>query len=269
MTRIAHATDAPNAASRSRSTASLRARRAIAAIQRIRLHRAALAAVGAIALVALPLRVWNMDAIFETSDQAAMPYMILSRFGIEWIFAHPYGPVLPALYRAYAAVLNLLAIPFSETAARVPVMLISLVQTSITWPLMRRLGNAPQIAALGVLFAAVLPCLVVDAHYPWADHATWLLLGSISLWATLAWQQDRQRRQLAVAAIALFLHCLSSLYAFALPLTLMFAWGRFCVRARKEGVRLTLCEAPEGPFRQSQPDPLFRPVVSGRRTTSQ
>ena len=175
--------------------------------------------------MALILRVWNVGAVFESSDQAAMTHMVRYNWGIKWIFAHDYGPVLPLIHRVFAEVLSLLHWPISEAAARFPVMLNNLGLVVMTYPLLRRLGRPRGEALLGAACCTVLPTLVSDSHYAWGVHTTWLFMGVTALWATLAYIDERRGWQLGVAAAALAAHCLSGLYAFALPLTLMGAWG--------------------------------------------
>lgn len=186
-----------------------------------------LPAVGVLVVLAVGLRVWNMDTTFETSDQAAMPCMICSEYGIEWIFAHDYGPVLPAIHKGWAMVWCGLGQPYNEIAARVPVALIGLTLVGVSYLLVRRLHATRAQAYIAALFLSVVPCLVVDSHYPWGDHAVWVLFGAIAMWSILAYGDTGRKRYLLVTAIALFAHCLSSLYAFALPLTLMAGWWFF------------------------------------------
>jgi len=182
------------------------------------------AAVMGLVVLAVILRAANMGATFESSDQAAMGHMIRHNYGIAWLFAYPYGPVLPILHRAFAELLTLLHLPINETATRVPTMWLSLAQVAITYPLLRRLSWPRVDSLVGTTCCAILPLLVTDAHYAWADHAAWLLAGTVALWATLAYLDDRRIWQLAIAAAALLAHCLSSFHVLALPVTLMVVW---------------------------------------------
>ncbi len=178
----------------------------------------------AVGVTALSLRAWGIHATLESSDQAALGHMLYYSFGIEWIFAHDYGPVLPFIEAVWCRLLSRLHVPIDESVLRIPILLMSLVQVAVTWPLMRRLGFSIRSACAGCVAVAILPPLVSDAHYLWAYQTTWLLLGSVALWAALAWMDERQPWQLWLAAIALFLHCLSSLYSYALPIALLAAW---------------------------------------------
>lgn len=182
------------------------------------------AGVAMTATVAIALRFWQIGATFESSDQVAMPYLIRHSFGVQWIIAHSYGPV-PALFaRIWAEVLAQLGLRMGEASYRLPIALLSLAQVALTFPLMRRLAVSRGRALLATACAAVLPVLVTDAHYPWAYLSTWLFTGTLALWATLAWLDDRRGWQLALAAIALLAHCLSNCYAMAMPLTLLVLW---------------------------------------------
>jgi len=185
-----------------------------------------LLAVIAITLVAVWLRFWNISATFESSDQAAMAYLVRHSFGFRWIPAHDYGPVLPVIHLAVAGFCRLLSWPIGEAVARLPMAIIGLAQVPVTFALMRRLGR-PRIEGLfAAAVCAVLPPLVTDSHYPWGIHSVWLLAGSIALWAVLAWLDERRPWQCAVAGVALFAHCLSSAYAFALPVAILLALGK-------------------------------------------
>ncbi|NLX14770.1 MAG: hypothetical protein GXY44_14125 [Phycisphaerales bacterium] len=187
-------------------------------------NRVLLAAV-AIGLVAVWLRFWNISATFESSDQAAMAYLVRHSFGFRWIFAHDYGPVLPVIHLIVAGFCRLAGWPMGEAVARLPMALLGLVQVAATIALMRRLGRSWVEGLLAAAVCAVLPPLVAGGHYPWGYNTIWLLTGTLALWATLSWIDEPRRRWLLLAAVALALHCLSGLYSLALPLTLLLAWG--------------------------------------------
>lgn len=186
--------------------------------------RAGIPVFAAVVLIALWLRLWNIGATLESSDQAAMAYLVRHSYGLAWIFAHDYGPVLPLIQRTFAEVASRLGVPMGEAVARLPVALISLAQVALTWALVRRL-RVSRVAAVGATLAcAVLPTLVAGAHYPWGYNTTWLMTGTLALWATLAWLDEPRPWLLLLAGTALALHCLSGLYSLALPLTLLLAW---------------------------------------------
>jgi len=187
-----------------------------------------------IAAAAAFLRFWNIGATFESSDQAAMAYLVRHSFGLRWIVAHDYGPVLPLLHVACAAVFGRLGWPIGEAAARLPLAMASLAQVAVTYALMRRLGRSRGEGLLAAAVCTVLPPLVTDAHYPWGMHTVWLLAGSVALWASLAWFDERRCWQCALAGAALFIHCLSSAYAFALPVTLLVLWGWRSIGGRRD-----------------------------------
>lgn len=174
--------------------------------------------------LAAALRCVGIDATFESSDQVAMPLMLRHGFGIRWILAHDYGPVAPLLQRLFATIWCGLGGALDETASRLPIAMASLLQVAVTFPLMRRLGRSENEAMLGMLVAAILPTLVTDGHYAWGYLTLWLLTGTIALWATLAWLDDRRSWQMALSIFALAAHCLSNCYALALPLTLLIVW---------------------------------------------
>lgn len=177
-----------------------------------------------VVVLAASLRIWNIDAVFESSDQAAMANMIHHNFGIRWIFAHDYGPTLPVIQRSFSTLCCLLGIPVSEWTCRFPVALVSLAQVLISYPLLRRLKASNREAFFATLCVALLPTLVSDGHYAWGYLTVWLLTGTIALWATVAWLDDRRPVQLVVAGMALFLHCLSNVFAFGLPIVLLLFW---------------------------------------------
>lgn len=183
-------------------------------------------AIEVLVLLALAVfvRVWNVDAIFASSDQAAMAYMVRHTFGVEWVANHNYGPTLPVIQRATAELFSAVGLPLDEASARWPAVYFSLAQVLLTYPLLRRARVSPGGALLGVAFCAVLPTLVTDAHYPWCYHTVWLFFGSLALWATWAYRDDRRTWQAVVAGAALFAHCLSNMQAMALPLTLLGVW---------------------------------------------
>lgn len=180
-----------------------------------------------IGLIAGGIRFWRMDATFESSDQAAMAHMVCHSFGLRWIFAHDYGPTLPVLQRAFAEVFAALRIPIGEAAFRLPVALVSMVQVVVTYPFVRRLGASASAAVMATLIAALLPTLLSDGHYAWGYLTLWLFTGTVALWMTLAWMDDRRWHQLATAGVALFLHCLSNVFALGLPVTLLVVWVRW------------------------------------------
>lgn len=174
--------------------------------------------------IVIGLRIWGLNATFATSDQAAMAWMLRYSFGIEWIFAHDYGPVLPVIMRTWTEVLNTLGIGVNEAAIRLPIVGMSLLQVLVTFGLLRRLNASARVAGVGCLVAGVLPLVVTDSHYSWAYTTCWLLTGSTALWATLAFFDTGRLRWLLIAGAALLLHCLSNCYAFALPISLLAAW---------------------------------------------
>lgn len=197
---------------------------------RIRLQVVAI--VLTIATLAIGLRVWNLNATLATSDQAAMAWMLRYKFGVKWIFAHDYGPVVPIVDRTWAALLNRVHMPLNEAATRLPVVFASLLQVLVTFGLVRRLGLTRRIAAFGTLVTSLLPVPVTDAHFCWGYPTFWLLTGTTALWATLSYLDTRRARWLALAGASLAAHCLSNCFAFAMPLTILIAW-RTSVRANR------------------------------------
>ncbi len=177
-----------------------------------------------IATTAIGLRLWGINATLATSDQAALPWMLQYSFGVKWIFAHDYGPTLPLLERTWVELLSRMHLPVDEAAIRAPIAAASLLQVLITFALLRRLGASRGTALLGMLVASTTPALVTDAHYCWGYATLWLLTGSVALWATLGWFDERRAYWLMLAGAALTAHCLSNCYAFALPATLLLAW---------------------------------------------
>jgi len=174
--------------------------------------------------VACLLRGSDLGAPFASSDQVSMPHFVRHGYGIEWLFAHSYGPVPAILLRLFAGLLSWFRSPIGEIASRLPILLVSVAQVMLTYPLMRRLWCSRNQALLGSLACALLPPLVTDGHYAWGYLTIWLFLGTASLWATLAYLDDRRWWQLALAAASLLGHCLSNCFAFGLPLTLMAVW---------------------------------------------
>lgn len=193
---------------------------------------AAASVVACLTALAGGLRFWNMSATFESSDQASMAYLVAHSFGLEWIFAHQYGPVLPSIARAFAGAWNVCGLPFTEMTARMPMALLGTLQVLVTYPLVRRVGGGQAAGLLACGAGALLPSLVSDGHYAWGDHVPWLLAGTVSLWALLAWVQSGGSWRLVLSGAALFTHCLSSLYAMPLPMALLAVW---VVAARRGG----------------------------------
>jgi hypothetical protein len=180
-----------------------------------------LPAIGGLALV---LFSWGISAPFETSDQAAMAYLVQHNYGVKWFFAHEYGPVLPVIQRAWGELLTAMGFPLQEWSFRLPIVGLCLMQVIVTYPLMRRLRCSPSVALAGTAFCAVLPQLVSNAHYAWGYSAVRMLCGTIALWMTLMFFDTRQRKYLVPAGFAVFIHCISGAYAMALPATLIIAW---------------------------------------------
>lgn len=195
----------------------------------------ATASILIVVALAAALRIWNMGATFESSDQAAMAYLVRYEQGLRWVFAHDYGPVLPGLQLICTHTLAWLQRPLDETAARIVPALLSLIQVLVTYPLLRRLHASRSEAWAGALVCAVLPAMVSDAHYPWAGHTCWLLGGTLALWGTLTWLDQRRRWPLVIAAFGLTGHCLSGSYAFAVPLALLWLWQRSIATSRDRG----------------------------------
>ncbi len=190
-----------------------------------RTRRAAVALV-LIALGATALRGWDMARPYASSDQATLPSLIHHSYGVRWLIERSYGPVTETVNRAFAGLLSALHLPIGETADRFPGMLIGVAQVLVTYPLMKRLRRSTGEAVVGSLVATVLPLLVTDSRmiWGWGFLSMWLFTGSVALWATLAYLDDRRPIHLAVAGCALTAHCLSNVYAFALPATLMVLW---------------------------------------------
>jgi len=188
--------------------------------------------IGAGLALAVVLRTWGIGATFASCDQVVLPYQVHYSFGIRWIFAHVYGPVLPLIQRGWGEFLLWLGLPIGESAARLPIVTISLGQVVLTYLLVLRLWYTHAEAGLAALVCAVLPTLVTDAHYPWGYLTSSLFFGTLALWGTLAWFDDRKWWQLAIAALALAAHCLTNCYAFAVPLTLLVAWARAVALSR-------------------------------------
>ncbi len=208
----------------------------------------------AIGAVALALFTWGVTVSFETSDQAAMAYLVQHNFGVKWFFAHEYGPVLPVLQRSWGELLTGLGFLLQEWTFRLPIVLLSLIQVGLTYPLMRRLRCSQLEALLGTAFCAVLPEMVSNAHYAWSYLTIRMLCGTIALWATLVFFDTRHQKYLALAGIAVFAHCVSGAYAMALPTTLIAAWAVMLFQnsqPRKEGK----------PFAINKP--LVRSAVTG------
>jgi len=190
-----------------------------------------------LAIVAIPavlLRFWGIDAPFESGDQVAMSYLLKHSFGVKWLFAHEYGLGLAVYQRTFAEMLSRLGLPMGEVAGRIPVVLISFTQIAMCWLLLRRLHCSRSEATAGALCCVVMPQMVNDAHYPWAYMSVWFLFGTISLWATLAYVDDRRWWQLGLSGVCLMLHCLSGAYSFALPLTVLIVWCRSVRDDRQE-----------------------------------
>jgi len=191
---------------------------------------AGLACFAGIVSLALSIRAWDIGAAYVSGDQTIMPYLVRHSYGVEWIFARSYGPVTAVVHRAFGEIVSRLGLPISEMVERLPVLLIGFGQVLMTFPLLRRLRYSRGEAMVGMLCCAVLPTLVTDTRLTWAWGylSIWLLAGTVALWATLAYFDDRDDRrtwQLLVAACALGAHCLSNTYAFALPATLIVAWA--------------------------------------------
>lgn len=184
------------------------------------------AAGSAVLLVAAGLRFWGVGTTFESSDQAGLAHAVLFGRGIRWILAHGYGPVLPTLHKIWSEAAFALGFGLTEAVFRSLVALMEVAQVLVTGALLRRLGCSRRQALAGMLCVAVLPSMVSNAHFVWNHVGTWLLMGTIALWATLAYLDDRKRWQLAVAAAALMCHCLSSAIALGLPLVLLVLWFR-------------------------------------------
>ncbi|HSW46845.1 MAG TPA: hypothetical protein VLM89_14890, partial [Phycisphaerae bacterium] len=187
----------------------------------------ALAAAVSIAGAALALRAWDIGTPYASGDQAVLGYLVRHNNGITWIFERNYGPVTEGFNRAFAGLLSLPGLPMSEATERLPAMLVGLAQVLMTYPLLRRMRRSQAEALAGCAAAVVLPVLVTDCRLTWAWGylSIWLLAGTIALWATLAWLDDRKWWQPALAAGAIVTHCLSNVYSFALPATLMVFWA--------------------------------------------
>lgn len=177
-----------------------------------------------IAAVAVTLRVWQISATYETSDQAVMPYLVRHSYGMRWILAHDYGPVFAGVQRGFAEVLETLGVPQGEATGRLPTVLSGLSIVAMAYVLSRRLGRGLADGLLAAGVCAVLPPLVSDARYAWGYQSAMLLTGIATLWSMLAYVDTGLKRYLLGSAILLFLHCLSGLYAFALPVTLIVGW---------------------------------------------
>lgn len=186
--------------------------------------------VGCVALAAVGFRLCELGATYESSDQAAMPYLVRHSFGIKWMFAHDYGLVPAVLHRVWAEAVYGLGVPLADAAHRLPVALLGLAQMVLTVPLLRRLGSSRGEAILGAACCAVLPALAIDARYSWGYLTLWLFTGTLALWGTLAYLQDRRGWQVGVSAAALLTHVLSNCYSFALPATIGLVWFRDLTR---------------------------------------
>ena len=189
--------------------------------------RAVIAALVAAAALAVFLRGWDIAIPYASGDQAVLGYAVRHSYGVRWLLDRNYGPVTETLNRAFAALLSAAGIPMSEATDRLPAMLVGLAQVAVTYPLLRRMRCFPIEAAAGTAVAAALPVLVTDSRLTWAWGylSIWLLAGTIALWATLAYLDDRRPWQLALAGASLLTHCLSNVYSFALPATLILLWA--------------------------------------------
>jgi hypothetical protein len=174
--------------------------------------------------VACMLRAWELDAPFASSDQVAMPHSVRHGYGLTWIFAHSYGPIPAIVQRSSAEIMSWFDVPLGETASRFPIVIISMAQVLLVYPLMLRMRGTRNQAVAASLVCALLPSLVTDAHYAWGYLTIWLFFGSLALWATLAYLDDGEPWQLSMASASLFAHCLSNCFSFGLPLTLLVVW---------------------------------------------
>lgn len=185
---------------------------------------AALSPLLGILVIAVALRVWALGVPFASSDQVSMPHLLRHSYGLKWIIAHSYGPTVPLLLRSIAQVQSWLGIPIGEAASRWPIALLSTGQVVIAYALARRLWFSRNESLLAALLCALLPPLVTDAHYAWGYLTTWLLLGSLALWATLAYIDKKKTWLLVLAAASTLGHCLSNCFAFGVPATLLVIW---------------------------------------------
>ena len=210
---------------------------------------ARLAAIGcilAVAGLAIWLRAWDMNAAYGSGDQAMMPCLVRHSFGIAWIFERSYGPVTALFHRACAEMLYRGGLPMTETAERLGILVVGLAQIFMSYHLMRRLRCSNIVALAGAACTAVLPILVTDVRMTWAWGylSIWLLTGTIAFWSTLAYFDERRGWQLALAGMSLAAHCLSNTYSFALPATLLLAWGSYIRSQRRLHANLSATLVP-------------------------
>jgi hypothetical protein len=194
------------------------------AAQPIRAHSGPiLLALVALTALALVLRTYRTDVPFQSGDHATMPYMVSCWFGVSWIIAHTYGPLLPAIVWPFAKAVVALGLVMDEAMWRLPLALIGTLQVPITYLLMQRLGGRPWTALLAAAYAAVLPLLACDARYTWGYETLGLCVGSVAIWA---WLRDLDQptwfgRWLAGGLLGLYL--LSHLTIHAVPLIIVAA----------------------------------------------
>lgn len=191
---------------------------------RDRSHALHLLGVFVVTSLAAGLRFWECNAVLATSDQVAMAYLVRHGYGVRWIFAHDYGPVLPALMVAWTHLLAWFDCPIGDAAIRFPIALIGVAQVPLTFALLGRMNCSRLTCWAGAVACAVLPSLVTDAHYPWGYQSVALFCGTVSLWALLAWLDERRGWQLAVSMAFLCLHCLSGVDTYAVPAIMGVLW---------------------------------------------
>ncbi|MDM8008554.1 MAG: hypothetical protein QUV05_20645 [Phycisphaerae bacterium] len=195
--------------------------------------------------VACLLRGWSLGASFDSSDQVTMPCLVRHSYGIAWIFAHSYGPMPAIVHRSVTEILSCLHIPMGEAIVRLPIAVLSVAQVFLAYVLMRRLRCTRTQSIIAGMVCALLPSLVTDGHYAWGYLTIWLFFGTLALWATLAYWDDRQIWHLSIASFSLFAHCLSNCFAFGLPLTLLMVW-LVLIRRAKQTRRQIISDASFG-----------------------
>lgn len=181
------------------------------------------AALVAIAGAAFALRAWNANGPFASSDHAQLAFHTTHNWGWYWCFQTHYGPLQPALTKAFATVVIGLGGAMTEALWRMPLALVGAWLSIASFHLARRLTGDELAGWTAALWTAVLPPLVADARYMWGYESLGTACAATALWAVLAYLDRPTAARSWLAGIACAAYLWSHLLIYALPGAILVA----------------------------------------------
>lgn len=170
-----------------------------------------------VAALALALRTVGTNVAFPSADHAILAVQVSTEPGWGFCLRHHYGPLLPALVKAFALAITGLGGGMTEALWRLPMALAGAAAPWLAFRLVRRMGGGATAAWAAAIWTAVLPPLVTDARYLWAYETLGATMALATFNTTYDYILSPGVRRSWAAGIVLALYLCSHLHVYAAP----------------------------------------------------